>query len=108
MVILNEGALRILLEEEIGAVGRSIERRAQATVEQEKKNVIDYFGRAPSLHGRVDQEVGYQMSGSTAVVGIRDGGNKARRLAQKEADGTMRVGLKAALAVAMAAPQIGR
>jgi hypothetical protein len=32
--------------------------------------------------------VDYEMEGSSATIGIRDGGNKAQRLAAKQADGT--------------------
>ena len=96
-VILNEGAIRLLLETEDGPVGRFVQRVAQAVVDEEKKNVRAYFGNAPSLHGRVDEEVDYEMTGSTAVIGIRDGGRKAQRLAKKEAEGTMASGFRAAL-----------
>lgn len=101
-VILNEVALKALLETEDGPVGRHVERMAAVVVEAERANVIAYFGKAPSLHGRVDQEVDYEMQGSSAVIGIRDRGNKTRRLAQKEADGTMRFGLRDALQKALA------
>ena len=68
-------------------MGRLVERVAEAVVVEAQRNVRGYFGTAPSLHGRVDDEVGFEQEGSTAVVGIRDGGNKAQRLAQYQAEG---------------------
>ena len=59
-----------------------------AVVVEAQQNVKGYFGTAPSLHGRVDQDVDYEMEGSSATIGIRDAGNKAQRLASKQADGT--------------------
>ena len=96
-VVINEAAIAALLETQEGPVGRFVERVAQAVVEVERQNVRNYFGNAPSLHGSVDQEVDLQMEGSSAVVGIRDGGRKAQRLAQKEAEGTMRQGFRFAI-----------
>lgn len=87
-VILNERAIATLLETEAGPVGRFVERVAEAVVAEAQTNVKNYFGTAPSLHGRVDQEVDSEMQGSSAVVGVRDGGNKAQRLAAKQADGS--------------------
>ncbi len=96
-VILHEAAIAALLDTQQGPVGRLVERVAGAVVEAERENVRGYFGTAPSLHGRVDQEIGFVMDGSTAVIGIRDGGNKAQRLARKEADGSMDKGFLDAL-----------
>ncbi len=87
-VILNEVALKALLDTQDGPVGRHVEQVARAVVVEAQRNVQSYFGTAPSLFGRVDQDVGYDMEGSSATIGIRDGGNKAQRLATKQADGT--------------------
>ena len=87
-VILNEAALAALLETQDGPVGRFVDRVAEAVVVEAQTEVKNYFGTAPSLHGRVDQEVDHEMQGSTAVIGVRDGGNKAQRLAAKQADGS--------------------
>ena len=86
-VVLNNAALTLLLEAEDGPVGRYVEKVAQAVVVEAQRNVKGYFGSAPSLEGRVDQDVDYEMEGSTAVVGIRDGGSKSRRLAQYQSEG---------------------
>ncbi len=87
-VILNEAALAALLETQEGPVGRFVERVSEAVVVEAQTEIKNYFGTAPSLHGRVDQEVDSEMQGSSAVVGIRDGGNKAQRVAAKQADGS--------------------
>ena len=84
-VILNESALAALLETQEGPVGRFVERKAQQIVEGAQRNVRDYFQSAPSLN--VDQDVGLQMDGSNATIGIRDAGEKSRRIAQAQADG---------------------
>ena len=52
-------------------------------VVEAQQNVKGYFGTAPSLVGRVDQDVDYEMEGSSATIGISDGGNKAQRLAAR-------------------------
>lgn len=84
-VVLNNAALAVLLESQEGPVGRFIERQAARIVEQARQNVRGYFASAPSLN--VDQDVGSDMDGSTAVIGIRDAGSKSRRLARAQADG---------------------
>ena len=84
-VTLYEGALRALLESQEGPVGQYVERLAQRTVAQAQQNVRTYFGGAPSL--TVDQDVGFDMDGSTATIGIADAGNKSRRLARYQAEG---------------------
>lgn len=86
-VVLNESALTALLDTEAGPVGRFVERVADAVVAEAQQNVRSYFGTAPSLSGRVDLEVDSEMEGSSAVVGIKDGGSKAQRLAQYQAEG---------------------
>lgn len=82
---LNEAALAALLETEEGPVGRFVERTAERIAGQAQQNVRAYFAGAPSLN--VDQDVGFSMDGSTAVIGIRDAGPKARRLARAQAQG---------------------
>lgn len=86
-VTLNEPALRLLLETEEGPVGRHVAGLAFQITQQAQRNVRGYFISAPSLD--VDQDVGFDMEGSSAVVGIRDGGRKARRLARNQAEGTV-------------------
>lgn len=84
-VILNEAALRALLETENGPVGRFVENVAQRITAQAQQNVRSYFASAPSLD--VDQDVGFSMDGSTATIGIRNAGSKSVRLAQSQAEG---------------------
>ena len=86
-VTLYEPALAALLDSQEGPVGRYVERLAVQITLEAQNNVKDYFGTAPSLTGRVDQDVAYDMEGSTAVVGIRDGGGKSRRMARYQAEG---------------------
>jgi hypothetical protein len=83
-VSLNEAAIVRLLESGEGPVARFVERTAEMVVEAAQQNVRTYFGNAPSLS--VDRDVGLQMDGSSATVGIRDVGSKSRRLAQGQAD----------------------
>jgi hypothetical protein len=84
-VILNEPALARLLDSEEGPIGIHVQQLAAQVVAQAQSNVRDYFQSAPSLN--VDQDVGSDMEGSTAVIGIRDAGSKSRRLAQAQTDG---------------------
>ena len=85
-VTLFEPALVVLLESQEGPVGQFVERKAARVLNQAQTNVRAYFHTAPTLD--VDQDVILEMEGSTAVVGIKDGGSKSRRLAQKHAEGT--------------------
>ena len=84
-VTLFEPALERLLDTQEGPVGQHIQALAQRVSTQAQQNVRAYFASAPSLD--VDQDVGSEMEGSTAVIGIRDGGSKSRRLAQAQAEG---------------------
>jgi hypothetical protein len=84
-VILNEGAITRLFEAENGPVGRFVGRISSRVVFQAQLNVRDYFHSAPSLN--VDGDIGLSMEGSTAVIGIKDAGNKSRRLARAQAEG---------------------
>jgi len=86
-VVLNQAALSALLETQDGPVGRYVERVADAVVAEAQRNVRGYFGSAPSLEGRVDQDIDSEMDGSTAIVGIKDGGSKAQRLVQYQIEG---------------------
>ena len=86
-VTLYETALEALLDTQEGPVGRYVERLAQRIEAQAQQNVKTYFGSAPSLEGRVDQDIDYIMEGSTATVGIRDGGSKSRRIARYQSEG---------------------
>ncbi len=85
-VVLNEAGLAALFES--APVIAFVDHSAQKIVDLAQANVRDYFGTAPSLHGRVDQEIEAQVEGSRVIVGIRDGGSKARRLADYQAQGT--------------------
>ena len=84
-VTLNEAALVRLLDSEEGPVGEYVQRLAEAVVAQAQGNVRDYFHSAPSL--TVDQDVGFSMEGSKAIIGMRDRGDKSRRLSEAQADG---------------------
>jgi hypothetical protein len=84
-VTLYEPALRALLESQEGPVGRYVQSLAEDITLQAQLNVRYYFESAPMLD--VDQDVDFIMEGSTATVGIRDAGNKSRRLARAQAEG---------------------
>ena len=84
-VVLNELALANLLDTETGPVGQRVAVLAARVTTQAQQNVRGYFASAPSLN--VDQDVGFDMQGSTATIGIRDAGNKSRRLARAQAEG---------------------
>ena len=96
-VTLFEPALNQLLDTEDGPVGRHVQVLAARVVAQAQQNVRNYFQSAPSLN--VDQDVTSEMGGSTAIIGIRDAGNKSRRLAQAQAEGKVNW-LRSALEVA--------
>ena len=84
-VILNEAAITALLESPEGPVARFVEDIARDITEAAQANVRDYFHGAPSV--TVDQDVGFEMEGSSAVIGIRPEGTKAARLAQSQSEG---------------------
>jgi hypothetical protein len=86
-VVLLEPGLQALLDSQTGPVGLFVARIGAEVTEKARANVRDYFHTAPSL--TVDQDVGFDMEGSSARVGIRDGGSKSRRLAQAQQDGTV-------------------
>lgn len=86
-VRLNEPALQALLESQDGPVGQLIEQRAAAVVAAAQANVRAYFAGAPSLD--VDQDVSFEMDGSSAVIGIQDGGSKSQRIARYQAEGRL-------------------
>ena len=84
-VKLNPLALNFLLDSEDGPVGEYVAVLGGRVLAQAQQNVRAYFASAPSLN--VDQDVGSDMLGSTAVIGIRDVGSKSRRLARAQAEG---------------------
>lgn len=84
-VILNEPALAVFLDSEEGPVGEYVSTLAAAITTRAQQNVRAYFASAPSLD--VDQDVGFDMEGSTAIIGIQDAGSKSRRLAQAQSEG---------------------
>ena len=86
-VTLYEGALRALLETEDGPVGQYVAARAVIVTAEARRNVRAYFWRAPTLF--VDEDVDYAMQGSSAVIGIRPAGDKAERLADAQAEGSV-------------------
>jgi hypothetical protein len=92
-VTLNPAALEALLTTEEGPVGRFVADVAARVTAEAQKNVRVYFIAAPSL--TVDQDIGFEMEGSSAVIGIRDAGSKARRLARGQAEGSNNWLLKA-------------
>lgn len=81
-VILNEAAIELLLDSELGPVGREVRQRAEEVVQNARQGVRDIM--ASSM---VDPSnaVDLQMIGSTAVVGIRDEGRVTQYLDQKAA-----------------------
>ena len=84
-VQLNPPALNFFLDSEEGPVGQYVAALGARVLAQAQQNVRGYFVNAPSLN--VDQDVGSDMEGSTAIIGIRDAGNKSRRLARAQAEG---------------------
>ena len=82
-VVLNEAGLAALFKsvpvtQFVAGVAADVVRHAQS-------NVRGYYASAPTLN--VDQDVGFAMDGSDAVIGIRDNGEKSRRLARYQAQG---------------------
>lgn len=87
-VILNEAALRVLLDTQEGPVGRFVEQVALQVERQAQQNVRDYFHTAiPAL--TVDQDIDVVMIGSDAIVGIKPSGRKSLRLADLQSTGTL-------------------
>lgn len=84
-VTLNPVALKALLETEDGPVGRFVAEVAARVTAQAQANVRRYYVTAPTLD--VDQDIDFEMEGSTAIVGIRDAGGKARHLAHAQSQG---------------------
>jgi hypothetical protein len=84
-VVLNEAALAALLDTPEGRVGQLVASKAAIVVQKARVNVRDYFQSAPTL--TVDQDIDFEMLGSSAIVGIRDAGSKARRIARAQAEG---------------------
>jgi hypothetical protein len=66
-VTLNEVALLALLESQEGPVGQEIQRRAELVAEAMRKDVSGYY---PGIG--VEDDVGVEMEGSTATVGLRN------------------------------------
>lgn len=93
-VVLNEGALKVLLSTTDGPVGRFVERKAIEVRTAARRNVDDYFGSSASLMGDVSRDVDYEMDGSSAAIGYKQAaggtGHKVRYLAQQERDGRLR------------------
>lgn len=87
-VTLNEAALKLLLDTQEGPVGQFVQGVALQVERQAQQNVRDYFHSAiPAL--TVDQDVDVLMSGSDALVGIKNRGRKSQRLAQLQSEGTL-------------------
>ena len=82
-VVLNEAGLVALFQS--APVVRFVEGVASDVVAQAQLNVRGYYHTAPTLN--VDQDIGLSMQGSDAVIGIRDNGEKSRRLARYQAQG---------------------
>lgn len=82
-VILNESAIRLLLETDTGPVGLAVRRRAEDVRDNARNGVREIMANSsidPS--GAVD----FQMIGdATAIVGIRDEGKVSRYLDEKAA-----------------------
>ena len=77
---INEQPLRALLHSREGPVGRIVERRAQEITAAAQRNAATIMHRQPS----VVSAISYQMvSGTEAVVGVRDEGPITMYLAAK-------------------------
>jgi hypothetical protein len=86
-VTLYEPALRALLDSEDGLVGQYTATKAVFVAAEARRNVRAYFHTAPSLY--VDEDVDFAMEGSSAVIGIRDAGEKSQRMAEYQAEGSV-------------------
>lgn len=82
-VTLNEAGLQALFNSP--PVARFVAGVASDVVAQAQLNVRGYYHSAPGLN--VDQDIGFSMEGPDAVIGIRDAGEKSRRLARYQAQG---------------------
>ena len=79
---INEQALAALLHSREGPVGQLVERRAQEITAAAQRNAAVIMHRQPSVVSAIN----YQMvSGTEAVVGIRDEGPISEYLAAKAA-----------------------
>lgn len=84
-VVFNPAGLEALLQQE--GVRKFMEQQGERVMVLARQNVRDYFHTAPIL--TVDRDVDLSMEGPNVTIGIRDAGSKSRRLAQKQADGTL-------------------
>ncbi len=85
-VVLNPAGLAALFESP--PVVAFVRHQAELVKAEAQRNVRGYFGTAASLHGRVDEEIDVEMEGNRAIVGIKDGGSKSKRLVQYQIDGS--------------------
>ena len=85
-VILNDSAITKLFEAPGGPVARFVEREAEKVAQDVQASVAGYFHTAATLN--VHKDVGVDMQGSTAIIGIREDApdlaeSKARRLVRQ-------------------------
>lgn len=85
-VVLNQAALKVLLDSQEGPVGRFVQRTAEAVVAHAQSQFDDYFDHV--LPAR--QDIVFSMDGSSAAIGYSaNTGSKSGRLARAEAEGRL-------------------
>ena len=84
-VTLNEAALRFLLEDEAGPVGRDLRRRSEVVTNLVRENVNKVMWRTPAAAEAVDYQIVSGDDGLSSIIGIRGGGRWADYIAAKEA-----------------------
>lgn len=80
LVKINEQALAALLHSREGPVGQLVERRAQEITAAALRNAAVIMHRQPSVVSAIDYRM---VSGTEAVVGIRNDGRISEYLAAK-------------------------
>lgn len=81
-VTLNEPALKVLLENPVGPVGRDIQRRAEAMLHAYRERIQDITEGSISFPVTQDVEKVTREDGAVEI-GIFDNGSVARYLAEK-------------------------
>ena len=84
-VVLLEPGLNALLELPTGPVALLVNQISDEIAAEAKLNVQDYFKGAPTMN--VHDDVATEAFGETVAVGIRNVGNKSRRMADYQAQG---------------------
>lgn len=88
-VFLYEGAMRDLLDSELGVVGRFVRIKTIDIKDKVAGRAGDYYDSAPGLGERIAADVDMEMVGSTGVVTINPSGtgHKWARLIEMANDG---------------------